>query len=127
MDTANQLAESRLALLDHFLDEHEAAAVLARLVALRGEGRFRRAGVGSGQVADEIRRDELHWLDREELPWLWARFDEVRETLNRTLYLGLKSFEGHFAVYPTGAYYRRHRDQHRGKDARVVSAILYLN
>ena len=48
-------------------------------------------------------------------------------TLNRTLLLGLFSFEGHFAIYPAGAAYRRHRDRFRDDDARVLSCILYLN
>jgi SM-20-related protein len=36
-------------------------------------------------------------------------------------------FEGHYAIYPPGARYERHRDRFRDDDARVLSCVLYLN
>jgi len=47
--------------------------------------------------------------------------------LNQSRFLGLLSFEGHYAIYPPGAFYRRHRDRFRDDDTRVLSCILYLN
>lgn len=47
--------------------------------------------------------------------------------LNRSLYLGLVDFEGHFAVYPKGGFYKAHLDRHRETSDRIVSVILYLN
>jgi SM-20-related protein len=47
--------------------------------------------------------------------------------LNRELQLGLFELEAHFAAYPPGAFYRRHRDQQTGSNIRVVSCVLYLN
>ena len=37
--------------------------------------------------------------------------------------LGLFSFEGHYALYPPGAFYRRHRDRFRDDDARLLSCV----
>jgi len=53
--------------------------------------------------------------------------DSLREALNRELFLGLCEFEAHYAHYPAGAFYRRHVDRHRDSNARVVSAVFYLN
>ncbi len=102
-------------------------------LALWQEGAFRAAGIGAGTAVDrpEIRSDRIHWLDPGALPEAvapyWARLDALREELNQTLYLGLRGFEGHFAVYPAGAFYKRHIDQFKTAPHRMVSCILYLN
>ena len=38
----------------------------------------------------------------------------MKQRLNRALFLGLFEFEGHFALYPEGAFYRTHYDSFRG-------------
>jgi SM-20-related protein len=53
--------------------------------------------------------------------------ESLRLTLNRELQLGLFDLEAHFARYPAGAFYRRHRDRPHGRRARVISCVLYLN
>ena len=51
----------------------------------------------------------------------------MREALNRRLLLGMIELEAHYALYPPGAAYARHRDRFRDDDARVLSTVLYLN
>lgn len=57
--------------------------------------------------------------------------ESLRLALNRTLQLGLFSLEAHYAIYPPGAAYRRHRDAFPDggamPNARVISCALYLN
>ncbi len=96
--------------------------------------RFRHAGVGRGgslQIRPEIRSDYVCWLDPEHLTPLqqtyWQTMEQLREHLNRELFLGLRKFEGHFAVYPPGAFYQRHLDQFRGVHYRLITCILYFN
>ena len=55
------------------------------------------------------------------------RFETLRLELNRELQLGLLDFECHFAVYPPGAFYRRHLDRFATDDRRTLSCVLYLN
>jgi len=43
------------------------------------------------------------------------------------LFLGLVSFEVHYAVYPPGTHYEKHRDRFRTSAERVLTAIVYLN
>jgi SM-20-related protein len=94
--------------------------------------RLHRAGIGRDldfQIAGEIRRDEIFWLKRENA--VQSRFldqmEALRLTLNRELFLGLFEFEGHFALYPPGGFYRRHLDSFRGAANRIVSMVAYLN
>ena len=47
--------------------------------------------------------------------------------LNHTCYTSLHEVELHFAVYPPGAYYKRHIDQFRTDSRRKFSVICYLN
>lgn len=104
------------------------------LQRLQAAGALSRAAVGrrDGRVLrDDIRTDATLWLDdpRCAAParTFLARMDEVRIALNRTLYLGLAECEAHYAAYPPGGGYARHRDRFRDSDARVVSWVSYLN
>lgn len=107
--------------------------------ALREEARalhdgagFRPARVGRGGAEARettVRGDELCWLapnmpaGGRYLAWM----DGLREALNRELFLGLAEFEAQYAHYPVGAFYRTHVDRHRDSNARVISAVFYLN
>jgi SM-20-related protein len=106
---------------------------LAEVRALRALSLpLRPAGVGRGAnrvEASAIRGDAIAWLepDRPATGDLLRRFDTLRQTLNATFFLGLKRVEAHLACYPPGAGYARHLDRFRDDDARVISAVLYLN
>jgi SM-20-related protein len=98
------------------------------------EGAFRRAGVGRGeslQVREDIRRDEVMWIEPGETSThqaaYLAKLELLRLALNRRFFLGLFDYEGHFAIYPVGAFYKAHLDRHAGTRDRIVTVILYLN
>jgi len=91
-----------------------------------------RAGIGRGTdlVKDRsVRRDRIAWLDgcSEPQRLLFDCLEQMRQGLNRRLYLGLKRFEAHYATYHPGDFYKRHLDSFRGRASRVVSLVLYLN
>jgi SM-20-related protein len=99
---------------------------------LAEDDRLKRAGVGREgdfQIAGAIRRDLIFWLRRQRPAE--ARFldlaERLRLELNRRLFLALFEFEAHFALYPPGAFYRRHFDAFRGQANRIVSLVVYLN
>ncbi|MEO4046822.1 2OG-Fe(II) oxygenase [Pseudomonas sp. CAU 1711] len=91
------------------------------------------AGVGRGQalaVREGIRGDRIQWLEAGQdaaCDRYLAAMDELRQALNRAFYLGLEDYESHFALYPPGAFYRKHVDRFRDDDRRTVSAVFYLN
>jgi SM-20-related protein len=97
-------------------------------------GELKRAGVGRGmnlQVREDIRGDHVMWLQTdaasvEQIIYL-AKLELLRLALNQRFFLGLFEFEGHFAIYPEGAFYKAHLDRHEGTNDRIVTTILYLN
>lgn len=107
---------------------------LAADCAARNEaGALRRAGIGRGEATldERVRGDSIAWLDADDpaspAAAFLARMDALRAGLNRALLLGLHELEAHYAVYPAGAGYARHRDRFRDDDARVLSLVVYLN
>ena len=108
-------------------------ALRAEAIALRDAGALRPAGTGRGAGRREgaLRGDATAWIDAESCgpataQWL-AAMDTLRIALNRRLLLGLEELEAHFACYPPGAGYARHRDRFADDDARVLSLVTYLN
>ena len=102
--------------------------------ALAQESEFKRARVGSAgdaQSNSEIRRDQTKWWELDTLDEgerdAFAVFTLVKDLCNREFYLGLDSFEGHYAIYEPGAFYRTHLDRFRKDDARTLSMVLFLN
>jgi SM-20-related protein len=128
------LADRGWVVVPEFLTPAETAELAEQSRAGWEAGAFRHAGVGIGsslRIDHETRRDYVHWLDETTLTAAqqayFQRLEELRRLINRELQLGLFSFEGHFAVYPPGAFYKKHLDQFRNARHRVVSTILYLN
>lgn len=120
--------------LPGFLDEDTARGLAQESRAAWDQGDFRRAGVGRGAgltIREDVRRDHVLWLAPDEKRPFQQRYlnqlEDLRCELNRHLYLGLFNFEGHFAVYPEGAFYKAHLDRHQNTQDRIVTAILYLN
>ncbi|MDB6145786.1 MAG: 2OG-Fe(II) oxygenase [Pseudomonas sp.] len=97
------------------------------------EGELAPAGVGRGsaqEVRESVRGDRIQWLEAGEVEACdryLELMDELRQALNRDLFLGLEDFESHFALYPPGAFYLKHLDRFRDSDRRTVSTVLYLN
>ena len=110
------------------------AALGSECDALLEAGRFQSAGTGraAGHRVDAQRRgDSILWMEAggREAPQtrFLAAMDALRVAINQRLLLGLHELEAHYAVYPPGAGYARHRDRFRDDDARVLSLVVYLN
>lgn len=93
---------------------------------------FQKAGIGrNGKfVLDAlVRSDEISWIDgatKTGAAWIdWTA--AMQAFLNERLFLGLFSFESHFARYGKGDFYRRHQDAFSGEDNRTLSLVVYLN
>lgn len=96
-------------------------------------GQLELAGIGRGVakvVHSGIRGDKIQWLEPDQhvaVDRYLALMEHIRVAINQTLFLGLEDFEGHFALYPAGAFYKKHLDRFRDDDRRVVTCIAYLN
>jgi len=110
------------------------AALRADLLRLREDVPFQPASVGRGAGLGRhaaVRGDATLWLDDARTGAAAADYlaalDAMCAALNRRLFQGLDHVEAHYAAYPVGARYTRHRDRFRDDDARVVSIVTYLN
>ncbi len=130
----DQLATRGFLVLSDLLPESLLDRLAADCRALRDEDALRPAAVGRGDGRlrnPDLRGDSIRWIEAHpEVPAraaLLDRLEALRIALNRSLMLGLASLEAHYAVYPPGAGYVRHRDRFRDDDARTLSFTAYLN
>ena len=131
---SQEIYSNSYVVVDNFVDQAFRKELLKEQTDLLNQGQFKKAAVGKGdqkQVRAEIRSDEVLWMDPMALSPLqaifWEKIEELKQVLNRRCFLGLKSFEGHFARYPIGSFYKRHLDQFHAVPHRIVTVILYLN
>ncbi|WP_166358474.1 2OG-Fe(II) oxygenase [Pseudomonas akapageensis] len=116
-----------------FLPESLTRELAAECRKRAAEGELAPAAVGRGpaqEIREGIRGDHIQWLEpgqTDACDRYLDLMDSLREALNRGLFLGLEDYESHFALYPPGAFYRKHVDRFRDDNRRVVSAVVYLN
>jgi SM-20-related protein len=129
-----EIAAEGFAVVPDFLREADVAALAADARWHDAAGEFHPAGIGRDTqraVHAAVRGDRILWLDEADAAPAtrpaWKALENLRLAFNAMLFLGLFAFEGHYALYPPGAHYRRHRDRFRDDDARVLSCALYLN
>lgn len=129
----HSLGEGRAVVLDDWMARERVAAVLEALRRQRVAGALHRAGVGRNaevRLAPEVRGDWRLWLEPDNpdpaLAALWPLFEQLRQELNQSVWLGLRTFELQAAWYPVGARYLRHLDAFAQGMSRLITAILYF-
>lgn len=121
-------------ILEHFLPENLLQAMREEIHQLQQAHEFKKAGIGKQadfKIDDTQRGDFICWIDQANpfpatIDYL-SRIEAIIPQLNRTFYLGIRTYECHYAVYPAGTYYKRHSDRHKMSSPRVVSMVFYLN
>ncbi|MEP7340208.1 MAG: 2OG-Fe(II) oxygenase [Acidobacteriota bacterium] len=133
-EAAAEIANRGWTVLNDFLPPATITSLRAEAQRLWQQEDFRAAGIGrSGGYAVRagIRGDHICWLDEQELTpaqeVYWETIEELRQAMNRELFLSLASFESHFAIYPPGRTYQKHLDRFSDADERAISCTLYLN
>lgn len=96
------------------------------------ENVFRSALIGQNNEAKEvraIRNDDIYWLNPsiQELSPIFNTLEVLRLNFNRLLYLSLSGYEFHLAHYPKNSFYKKHLDQFKGRNNRLLSIVIYLN
>ncbi|AOT07810.1 2OG-Fe(II) oxygenase [Pseudoalteromonas luteoviolacea] len=128
---ADDLRSTGLSIIENAMDPIIIQALNQRIASLE-EDTFQTAGIGRQSDHEKnalIRRDKIRWLDRSnelEAGYLQA-MDDLKDYLNRRLFMGLFSYESHFAHYEKGAFYKKHLDAFKGKANRVLTTVFYLN
>jgi SM-20-related protein len=93
---------------------------------------FSEAGIGRQNdhtQNNDIRRDKIQWLSESSVieKQFLNYMNDLKMHLNSQLFMGLFSYECHFAHYKPGAFYKKHLDAFQGKTNRMLSTVLYLN
>ncbi|PJK14790.1 2OG-Fe(II) oxygenase [Lysobacteraceae bacterium NML07-0707] len=131
---AQALAEVGACLIKDFPPPVLTTQLHAELRQLAEESLLKPAAIGRAgnhQERRDLRGDSTLWLDDprcgQAAETYLGQLAVLRQSLNQLLFLGLKEAEAHYALYPPGARYTRHRDRFRDSDARVVTVVSYLN
>lgn len=126
------LVEQGWIVIPEYLDSRLCEELRAEMLEFHERDRFRKAGIGRDedhQRNEKIRRDKICWLDGStpaQQTYL-SIMEELRQQINRDLFLGLFDLEAHYAVYEPGDFYRKHLDAFRGRSNRVVTVVSYFN
>lgn len=114
---------------DELLSEETVQNWRDLLLKKRDEQLFRAAQLAQNGLNAEIRSDQIHWLEESDAgaqPVL-QKLDEIRKAAQEFLWISLPHTEAHFAIYPSGSFYRRHCDQPLGNASRVLTFVIYLH
>jgi SM-20-related protein len=128
----SQIIEQGYGVLDNFLIEEDIAELNEAFVVHYQANEFKQAGISKGHdVVKNIRGDEILWLEKDTVNLIEMKFlahlKEFMNYVNYTCFLGLRSYEIHYASYPLGTFYMRHLDKFRNDSGRKLSFICYLN
>jgi SM-20-related protein len=136
MQIAEDLAARNFSVIPNALPPALSAALFQQIQAL-SSAQFNPAGVGRDHahtLNQFVRRDSIRWIsgqtDAEHIWLQWA--ERLRNSLNQQLFLGLFSFESHFAHYSPGDFYKKHLDAFKTdtlsrKANRILSVVAYFN
>ncbi len=130
----DQLVDNGFSIIDNLLPLIDAQALHQRILELEAENEFEKSGIGKMaefQIDEEIRGDYIRWIDFDDIPVhlspYFSFLQNLIPQLNRSLFLNLKDLESHYAFYPAGGGYKKHRDRFRQNPHRVLSIVFYLN
>lgn len=126
-----QISNKGYVVLDSFLSFSQTQSIFNECIK-KYSHQLKQASIGRSQnkqINQEIRSDKIFWLENPTpaIELYLNLIDEIRQILNRELYLGLNDFECHFAAYEEGAFYKKHLDVFKTSSVRTLSSILYLN
>jgi SM-20-related protein len=129
----DELSQKDYVVVNDFLPEEQISFLYAYFQKHLAQQDFLKAGIGAAsekQIISAIRGDLIYWTSRRKDPQLAPIFDlleEMIDQLNRLCFLSLSGYEFHLAYYPEGSFYKRHIDQFKGRNNRLISVIIYLN
>lgn len=127
-------AASGFLIIDDFLENNLAATLLAEAKTWQEQEAFYAAGIGKLEnhvIKEDYRKDKIKWINKEECLAATKQYvlilEDLMQQLSRAFFLSLKDYECMFAIYPSGAFYKKHQDQFKKQAHRIISVVLYLN
>lgn len=129
----DNLSQFDYVVMDNFLSVDVLSNLKAYFSEKESQDKLDKAAIGAtgdSQIINEVRGDYTYWLDKardESELLLFDVLDKVKLMINRYCFLSLSDYEFHLALYPKGSFYKKHLDQFKGRNNRMISMIIYLN
>ena len=130
----SDIANHHYSIVEEFFTSKEVLLLRQSLLEKHEEDRFKKAAIGSRTnevIIKSVRGDIILWIDEAKAnqpeSLLFNKINDLIKYLNRTCFLGILQKEFHYALYPTGTYYKRHIDTFQNDDRRKLSIVCYLN
>jgi SM-20-related protein len=128
------LLSQQYAVVDHFFDEDEVVALRKSLHENYEASGFKKSAIGNWtneEIDKTIRGDYISWINEKKISAaeevFFYKINDLVRYLNKTCFLGIIDKEFHYALYPTGTFYKRHLDTFKNDDRRKLSMVCYLN
>lgn len=128
---ADALVDKGYIFLSDLVPTHISQALLEKIQSTQAH-ELKAASIGRGveqQLNPDIRRDRIQWLEESNEPdnqYLDVMM-QLKNGLNRRLFMGLFDYESHYAVYQPGAFYKKHVDALKGSQNRILTTVFFLN
>ncbi|WGF93431.1 2OG-Fe(II) oxygenase [Aequorivita marisscotiae] len=130
----DNLLDKQYSIVNNFFSSEEVVVLRNSLIAKYDADRFKKSAIGSKtneEIDKSVRGDFILWMDENsaneaELVF-FKKINDLVNYLNKTCFLGILHKEFHYAVYPTGTFYKRHLDTFQNDDRRKLSIVCYLN
>lgn len=130
----SDITTQKHSIVDDFFSSEEILLIRESLIEKYKENEFKKSAIGNRVnevVKKAIRGDIILWIDESSANTaesiFFNKIDDFKEYLNRTCFLGINQKEFHYAIYPTGTFYKRHLDTFQNDDRRKLSFVCYLN
>lgn len=128
------LLRQQYCVVNDFFYSEEVEFLRNSLLAKYDADRFKKSAIGNRtneEIDKTIRGDFILWMDEKNANeaelLFFKKINELVNYLNKTCFLGILQKEFHYAVYPTGTFYKRHLDTFQNDDRRKLSIVCYLN
>lgn len=128
---ADALVDKGYIFLSDLVPTHISQMLLDKIQSTQAH-ELKAASIGRGieqQLNPDIRRDRIQWLEESNEPdnqYLDVMM-QLKNGLNRRLFMGLFDYESHYAVYQPGAFYKKHVDALKGSQNRILTTVFFLN
>jgi len=130
----SDIANHHYSIVEEFFTPKEVLLLRQSLLEKYEEDKFKKAAIGNHTnevIIKSVRGDVILWIDEAKAnqteSLFFNKINDLIKYLNRTCFLGILQNEFHYALYPTGTYYKRHIDTFQNDDRRKLSIVCYLN
>jgi SM-20-related protein len=130
----SDITNQQFSIIENFFSAEEVSLLRDTLLAKHEDDTFKKAAIGNRVneiILKSVRGDVILWIDETKADraetLFFTKINDLIKYLNRTCFLGILQKEFHYAIYPSGTFYKRHIDTFQNDNRRKLSFVCYLN